>query len=188
MTADEFLLWCLDQEERYELVDGAPVLKFDNGPEMMAGASARHDQVVVNLIAALRSRLRGGPCHAKTADQAARMARGNVRRPDVTIDCGPRRPESFESVAPAVFFEVLSPSTRRIDLLRNTNEYQQIASLKHFVMLEPGRVEALVFSRAPDGEWLAGEAVKGLDGALKLPGVGLSLPMAEVYEDVELES
>lgn len=51
MTADEFLVWCLDQEGKWELVDGEPLL-------MMAGATDRHDRVVVNLIAMLRSRLR----------------------------------------------------------------------------------------------------------------------------------
>jgi Uma2 family endonuclease len=118
LTPDEFILWNLDQEERWELVDGVPVLKFDNGPEMMAAASERHDQIVVNLIAMLRSRLRGRSCRTKTSDQAARMERGNIRYPDVTIDCGKRAPGSFESVEPIVFFEVLSPSTRRFDLLR----------------------------------------------------------------------
>lgn len=78
MTPDEFILWNLEQEERWEFVDGRPVLKFDNGPEMMAGASESHDQIVVNLIQAMR-RLRGGPCRAKMADQAVRMERGNIR-------------------------------------------------------------------------------------------------------------
>jgi hypothetical protein len=38
MDADEFLLWCLDQEDRYELVNGFPV-KMGDGPQMMTGAS-----------------------------------------------------------------------------------------------------------------------------------------------------
>lgn len=185
MTADEFLVWCLDQEDTWELVDGYPVLKFDNGPEMMAGASENHDQVVVNLLSRLRDRLRGRRCRAKTADQAARMLRGNIRRPDVTIDCGPRRPASYESVEPAVLFEVLSPSTRRLDLLRKSDEYRSLPGLKHFVFVEPGQPFIMVWSRDTEGDWARTE-LAGLDGAVQLAGVGVTLPMREIYEDVEL--
>ncbi len=185
MSPEEFFAWAEHQEERYELVDGAPVLKFDNGPGMMAGASAAHDQIVVNLISGLRNRLRGGPCRVKSADQATRTARGNLRMPDVTVDCGRYVPASFESTAPAVVFEVLSPSTRRTDLLRKVDEYQNVPSLRHFVILEPGRVCAMVWSRGADG-W-SSQMVERIAEDMPLPAVGVALPMAEVYEDVELE-
>jgi Uma2 family endonuclease len=185
MTPDEFILWNLDQEERWEFVDGVPVLKFDNGPEMMAGASERHDQIVVNLIALLRARLRGGPCRTKTADQAARMERGNIRYPDVTVDCGARASGSFESIEPTVFFEVFSPSTRRFDLLRKADEYRRLPTLRHFVLIEPDQAKAMLWSRDAEGDW-SPEEIAGLDRELALTAIGVSLPMAEVYEDVEL--
>ncbi len=187
MTADEFLDWSQHQEERYEFIDGRPVLKFPpERPGMMAGATEGHDQIVVNLIALLRNGLRGGPCRAKSADQASRMARGNIRLPDVTIDCGPRQPKSLETAAPTVFFEVLSPSTRRLDLLRKVDEYQRVPTLRHFVLLEPDQARALLWSRDEDGGW-ASEPVEGLDAALTLPAVSLILPMSEIYEDVEAD-
>ncbi|WP_077356471.1 Uma2 family endonuclease [Brevundimonas sp. LM2] len=79
MTPDAFLDWCQSQEDRWELVDGMP--------RMMTGATRRHDRIVVNLIADLHSKLRGKPCQPNTADVAALMLHGNVRRPDVTVDC-----------------------------------------------------------------------------------------------------
>lgn len=161
------------------------MLKFDNGPGMMAGASGRHDQIVVNLISGLRTRLRGGPCHVKSADQAARMNRGNIRFPDVTIDCGERRPDSYESVEPTVVFEVLSPSTRGSDLLRKADEYRALPSLRHIVVLEQARAEAQVWTRTDDGDWPPPEPIEGLTRNLALPRVGVSLTMAETYEDVE---
>ena len=42
MDADEFLVWCLDQDDRYELVNGVPV-RMGDGPQMMTGASRLHD-------------------------------------------------------------------------------------------------------------------------------------------------
>ena len=48
MTADEFLLWNLAQEQRYELVDGYPVPLRG-----MSGASPFHDRIASNLIGLL---------------------------------------------------------------------------------------------------------------------------------------
>ena len=55
MEGDEFLLWCLDQEDRYELVNGVPVKMID--ARLMVGASRAHDRIVVNLIASLLGQL-----------------------------------------------------------------------------------------------------------------------------------
>lgn len=186
MTPDEFLTWCLDQQDTYELVNGIPVLKFDNGPEMMAGASRRHDRIVVNLISRLRERLRGRPCWPSTADQASRMAAGNIRRPDVTIDCGEAPDSDLQTAEPTVFFEVLSRTTRSFDFIRKANEYRQVATLQHFVLIEPDAPLAWLWTRRPDGTWTDAQ-VEGLDAALDLCALNLSLPMRDVYEDLRLD-
>ena len=53
-TVDDFLAWVERQNERYEFVHGRLVL--------MAGGSSAHDDIQVNLLAALRARLHGTPC------------------------------------------------------------------------------------------------------------------------------
>ncbi len=177
MTPDEFLTWCLDQEGKWELVNGVPL-------QMMAGATESHDRMVVNLITNLSQKLRGGLCRPKTADQAARIPKGNFRRPDVTIDCGPPAPQSLESTAPAVFFEVLSPSTRTFDLLKKPEEYKTVPTLKHFVLLDPDAPRAWVWTR--EGEAWVNADVEGLDAEVALTGVGLTLPLSDIYDGVEL--
>lgn len=178
MTAEEFLDWCLDKEGRWELVNGEPILA-------MAGATKNHDRVTVNLLGELRSRLRGGPWFPTSDDIAARMRSGNIRRPDVTIDCGQGDPGDVESREPTVFFEVLSPSTRAVDFIIKAEEYKVVPSLKHFVLIEADRPTAHRFTRGPDG-WTS-DKVEGLDGELLLEGVPVSLPMAEIYDGVQLE-
>ena len=173
MSTDEFLEWCLEQEGRWELVDGVPV-------EMMAGAKQPHDVIVVNLITALDRRLGDGPRRPSTADVGARMTGGNLRRPDLTVDCGPLNTNSAESTEPTVFFEVLSPSTRGVDFLRKPAEYKLVPTLRHFVLLEAQVAYAWVWSRVDADRW-SDAFVSGLDGVLELPGVGVSLPLSEVY-------
>ena len=177
MTPDEFLNWCLGQEGKWELVSGVPL-------QMMAGATEDHDRIVVNLIVTLGNKLRGGPCRPKTADQAARIPKGNIRRPDVTIDCGPREGKSLESTAPAVFFEVLSPSTRTFDQIKKPEEYKTVPTLKHFVLLDPDRARAWVWTR--EGDAWANADTEGLDAEIALPGVGVTLSLGEIYDGVEL--
>ena len=49
-----FLDWEGRQDERFERLDGVV--------RMMSGGTSGHDLIAANLIAALRPRLRGGPC------------------------------------------------------------------------------------------------------------------------------
>ena len=185
MNAEEFLAWRQHQDATFELVDGAPVLKFDNGSEMMAGGTRDHALVCANLLAALRPQLRGGPCLPFPADLAVRVSATQVRQPDVTVDCRRGRGGDLTAAEPTLLFEVLSPSARRFDLLRKTNEYQRLASVRQFVLLEPDQARALVWTREIDTSWSA-TTVEGLEASLDLSSVDVVLPMMEVYEDVEL--
>ena len=183
MTADEFLDWCIQPEraeEKWEFVDGYPV-------EMMTGTTDRHDQIVVNLIAALVQRLRGGPCAPRTADQAIKtMKDRRVRRADVLVDCGPRDPKGLHSKTPTVVIEVLSPSTANLTRSIKVDEYKGLETVKHIVLLEQDAAKGWLHSRAANDAWTATE-IEGLDATLKLPGIGADLPMAEIYADVAFE-
>ena len=179
MDADTFLEWRQDQPGRWELVDGWPV-------QAMAGAKQRHDRIVVNLIISLGNRLSGGPCFPQTDDVAARMLNGNLRQPDVTVDCGPVQPDELTSTSPTAFFEVLSPSTRSLDLIVKSEEYKRVATLRHIVMIDPRLPKIWTWSRVADGDW-QGELVEGLNTDLQLPGISVSLPLADIYKSVPLD-
>lgn len=78
MTPEEFFAWQLHQDERYELVDGIPVLR----DRMMTGSSAQHDQATVTIIASLHMQLRGSGHRPTTADIAIRpCAASSASRP-----------------------------------------------------------------------------------------------------------
>ena len=135
MTQDEFFAWQEKQDKNYELVDGIPFLSL----KMMTGASQAHDRVTVNIILSLGNQLRGGPCRPTTADLAVRIPAGNIRRPDVTIECGEAGRREMAVRDPRVVIEVLSPSTRTFDRFRKLIEYQSIESLAHILWSTPKR-------------------------------------------------
>jgi Uma2 family endonuclease len=173
MTVEAFLDWCETQEDRYELVDGVP--------QMMTGARRAHDRVVVNAIMALGARLRGGPCEPHTADIAVTSPFGNVRRPDVTVDCERGGPDDLKARAPVLIIEVLSKSTRTYDLLRKTAEYHAIPSLRYILHIEPDDIAAIFHVRQPDGRWLDTPVI-GRDTPIPMPEINVNLTLGDFYE------
>lgn len=179
MTPDQFLEWSLDQPDRWELVHGMPI--------QMAGATRTHDTIVVNLIVELGVRLRGKPCRPNTADVATQIPNGNVRRPDVTVDCGGPPDNSLKSDRPTVFFEVLSKSTRTIDMVRKAEEYKSLPSVRHIVLLEPDRPRAWLWSRTDETVDWSHQDIEGAQGAIDLFAIQVSLPFSVVYDGVAIE-
>jgi Uma2 family endonuclease len=172
-TIEEFFAWQERQPERY--VDGFPI-------RMMAGAKNVHDDIVVNILAELRNQLRGGGCRPFTSDGSVETKPGQIRRPDIGVDCGRRDPNATRASSPRVVVEVLSPTTRDFDTIGKLEEYKLIASLERIVVVEPNAPEVIVGARGADRSWR--KAIRrGLDQ--DMPEIGVTLALAEIYDGVE---
>jgi Uma2 family endonuclease len=181
MTVEEFLAWNLSQDERFELVDGVPVPL-----RAMAGAAAEHDAIVVNLIGNLFNQLRGTPCKARTADTAVRTKINNVRRPDVTIECAPLERRSLEARNPVAVFEILSPTTKKIDRSVKLQEYRRHPNLRVIVHLDPDLMDVIVFTRDSTGDWNDVRLDQAED-RIVVPDLPVSLRLADLYDGVPLD-
>ncbi len=177
MSVAAFFAWQERQPERYELVDGVPV-------RMMAAARNVHDDIVVNLVAALKTRLRGSGCRPFTGDGSVETLPGQIRRPDVGVDCGAREPDALKAAEPRVVVKVLSPTTRDFDAFAKLAEYKTIAGLEHVLLVEPNMAEIRHWSCSGPGAAWAEARLLGLDAAVELPGLGIALPLAEIYDGV----
>jgi Uma2 family endonuclease len=183
MTQDEFLAWQESQERLYELVDGVPVLPL----KMMTGASQAHDRVAVNVISGLSNQLRGGACRPTTDGLAVRIPSGNVRRPDVTVECGQAGRRELAVREPRVVIEVLSPSTMSFDRIRKLPEYQTIPSVMHILLVDTEAPRIDLLSRNADGSWGAPQHHDGIDARVDLPAIQASLTLADVFEGLEFD-
>jgi len=175
-TVEQFFDWQARQPDRYELVGGFPV-------RMMAGARNVHDDIVVNLLAELRTRLRGSGCRPFTGDSSIETIPGQIRRPDAGVDCGRRDPDGLKAALPRMVAEVLSPTTRDFDTYEKRAEYQQVGSLDYIVYVDPNVAYVDVWSREADRGWVHA-VVEGLHASVELPAIGVTLPMAEIYDGV----
>ena len=173
MTAEAFLDWCLGQDGRWELVDGVPVA--------MAGAKQVHDRVVVNALLALGGQLRGGPCRPTTGDVAIGIPNGNIRRPDLGVDCGRFEPESLTATDPRLVIEVLSPSTRTFDAIGKLRDYRRVPGLRHIILVDPDEPRVWHWRLPEDGPWTA-LLLEGLDTVIELPDLSATLALRDLYE------
>lgn len=173
MTIAEFLEWEEQQEGKYEF-DGRGVVRA------ITGGSAAHARVSLNVATSLRIRLRGTPCEAFGSDLKIEVA-GAVRYPDAFVVCTPVANKTLAVDRPVVVFEVLSPSTAIVDFTDKHDEYQDTPSIMRYVILRQDRMYATIFFREAGG-WSREVLADG--GVLKLPEIGIELPMTELYEDL----
>lgn len=154
----------------------------------MAGASEPHNIVAANLLGMLYNRLRGRPCQPFGSDMRVHfqlLGDTYFYYPDAMIACDPTDSGHGWREQPSVLFEIISDSTRRIDEREKRTAYLQLPSLEAYLRIEQDRPEVVLERRTPEAEggWRP-ERLRGLGAVAQLPGVGIELPLAELYERV----
>ena len=161
--------------------------EFVNGLiRSMAGATNRHNSVAVNVQGMLWSQLKGHSCRPFNSDTKIRVRRGEATwfyYPDASIVCESNRATETFQDRPVVVIEVLSQSTRAVDLDEKLTAYLSIESLQVYVLLEQDKPYAIAMRRTPAG--FLREVYEGLEAVVALPTVDCTLSLDEVYSGVE---
>ena len=170
----DFLAWETTQVERWERIAGRI--------KMMAGGSATHNLIAGNVFAALYSALGDGPCVAFQQNQKlAATENEDIVYPDVVVTCQPFDGRAQTLTSATLVVEVLSPSTRQDDLDAKRAGYQQIADLRHYLVLETNSPVALLYSRSGvEAPW-SYRRITGLGATIELVALGVVLPLAVLY-------
>lgn len=166
---------------KHEYLDGVIYTWQGLLPEAMAGGSRLHNQIIQNLIAALRQSLRGRPCQVYMADVRLHVrARRAYFYPDAAVSCASadqvsEQPEAPDFSEPTVLFEVLSDSTEAFDRGEKFSAYREIPALQEYVLLSPRERRIEVFRRE--------EGWSGLEftESVTLLSLGLELDLAEIF-------
>lgn len=180
-TIDDYLAGEEGSVVKHEYLGGAV--------HAMAGATNGHNAIASNSIVALGGRLRGKPCRPYNSDTKIRIELSGHTRfyyPDAMVVCHPNpRSDSFQD-HPVVVIEVLSESTRRIDLGEKCDAYLKIPSLQVLLLVESDRIAVTVHRRQADGGFVE-EHHTETDAVISLPEIGAELPLAELYEGAGIE-
>lgn len=82
-----------------------------------------------------------------------------------------------------VVFEVLSPTSGRIDRIVKVREYAAVPSIRRYIILELSNAGLTVFERERDDEtWRASTLTN--DDLLRMPEIGIEIPVGEFYEGI----
>ena len=153
----------------------------------MAGTAEPHATINQNLSRFVDPQLDGTECRAYGNDVQIRTSpEGLLTFPDFTIVCGERKflPRKLAVLLnPTVLFEILSESTAATDRIGKWRAYQEIESLRDYVLIAQKEPRIEHYARQADGRWLY-QSVNGLNASLTLSGVPVTLHLAEVYRYV----
>jgi Uma2 family endonuclease len=178
ISVEEFFSWLVDQEGRFELVNGRI--------RMMTGATHRHNVVKNNITVALTPAARKCGCSSTTSDMGVQTGPRGVRYPGVVVDCGPQDPAALIVNNAVILIEVSSPGIRGTDLTVKLFEYQNLASVQIIVQVEPDLVDVAVHRRAPDGSWQL-EVHENLDDEIDFPPLHTSLGLRDIYFGLDVK-
>jgi Uma2 family endonuclease len=180
LTADEYLEAERNASGKNELMNGKIIT--------MTGASLKHNRIVSNLIGNIYPFLKGKSCEVFPSDMRVNIPTTNsFTYPDLTIVCG--KPELLDDhfdnlLNPAVIIEVLSPSTESYDRGNKFFTYQQIPSLKEYILVDSTSCTVQTIVKKDDGLWQF-DTITNLSATLIIQSIGQSIVLGDVYEGVE---
>ncbi|MDO7849875.1 Uma2 family endonuclease [Hymenobacter sp. M29] len=178
-TVEEYLAMEKQSEVRHEFFEGEIFA--------MAGADISHNLIGGNFLVAFKQALRGKPCRALMEGVQLAMQEGrHYTYPDVMITCDAADQQAKRIVkAPVLLVEILSPSTSEYDRGRKFNQYKQLPSLQHYLLVsqECWLVEWL--QPLESGRWSHTMLLEPED-ALAIPNLNINLTVGEIYEGTEV--
>jgi Uma2 family endonuclease len=175
-TFHEYLLVDEASEARHEYLDGIIL--------GMAGGTPEHARLVAAVVTALSRQLEGKRCAVfSEALRVRSKVTGFAGYPDATIICGSleRDPENSSTATnPAVVVEVLSPSTEDYDRGEKLDQYRQMPSIEHVVLVAHDLIRIDVWSRQASGFVMRSF---GPGTTATLPAVDCTLDVDSIYRD-----
>ena len=177
MTEPEFAAFLQARENRWELLNGQPV--------MMAPTTQRHANLVANILVSLHRQLRGTGCRPTCARTGVRTGETTIRYPDLVVDRGPRVDLAMCATAPILVCEVLSSSRDPFDTHLRVCEYRTGPDTDYILLVDPEAPRIIVHSREAS-RW-RDRLYVGPDKRVEIPGIGASLSLRDVYDACEFD-
>lgn len=155
----------------------------------MSGASEHHNRIALNIASFLRFHLRGSGCKTFIADMKVKIAISKNTShifyyPDVMVTCDPIDTEKYYKTSPCLIVEVLSPATAVLDGREKRLNYQSLPSLQEYLLVNQDEMKIEIYRPDQAGNW-SGQILEKED-TVELKSVGLTLTMADIYDEVLL--
>ncbi|MEA5420711.1 Uma2 family endonuclease [Spirulina sp. CCNP1310] len=180
LTPEEYLAAEEQSPVKHEYIDGEVYA--------MAGTTDNHNTIALNLATLIHNHFKGTDCRVYFSDVKAKIAAKNrFYYPDLLVTCDVRdRETSTYKSFPKLIIEVLSDSTEKFDRGDKFNDYQALASLEEYVLVSSQHQRVEIFRRKH--QFWQYQTYDLDQPNFKLETIGLDVKIADIYEDVVLES
>ncbi len=176
-TAEEYLEWELQQDVRYEYIEGEVVA--------MPGSTIPHNDVALNVYRALYPHVRSRGCRTNVADVKVQVTLTVYFYPDLVMSCDERDRNAIKLIRyPKLIVEVLSPSIEADDRGRKFNYYRSLETLQEYVLIDSKQMHVECFRRGEGKLWLYTPYTAG--EIITWESIEYSCAIEQIYEDVQL--
>lgn len=185
LTLEEYLAFERISDIRHEF--------FDGEIRQMAGETAEHGDISVNLVRLIGNSVYGGNCRVRTKDTKVRsgfmppktsLKKGMISYPDLVVICGePEYHDKHRDVVlnPRVIIEVLSESTAEFDRTDKFHRYQICnPTLTDYVLVSQDKCLVEHFVKQSDDTWKY-FYYNTLDSQLTIESIACTLKLADVF-------
>jgi Uma2 family endonuclease len=180
MTFEEYLRWELNQDIRYEYINGEVFA--------MTGGTIPHNDIALNLYRPLYSHLRPRGCRVNVSDVKVQVNPNSIYLyPDLVVSCHHEDINARKFIQhPQLIVEVLSPSTTNKDKGEKFRYYLTIPSLQEYILIDSERIYVERYCRGEGRMWLYYPYTTG--DIITLSSIEFEFPIELLYEGVELET
>lgn len=166
-----------DVKHRSEYVDGQIYA--------MAGASELHNTVATTFCSMIDNVL---PDECRVWQSDMKVVGENQGDefsyyPDIMMACGPNEDDPYYRTNPRLIVEVLSPTTKRIDLKEKLTNYTSIPSLIEYVTVSQDTPFVQIFRRKKN--WQVDQYYA--DDTFRLDSIGMEIIVKQIYRRVKEE-
>lgn len=177
LSVTDYLAGEMDSDVRHEYVSGQAYA--------MAGASARHNRIALNIAGRLNEHLAGDECEAFMADMKIRVAKDLFYYPAVVVTCDGPGGDPYFRTEPRLIIEVLSPTTERTDRHEKLAAYRNCPSVTEYALISQ-ETQMVELYRRSDDDWQI-EILANDDEPCAFNSVGLTLSLCDIYRNVRFD-
>lgn len=169
--------------QRHEYYDGEVIA--------MAGGSFNHSVLCsnINVELGLHLRYKGSKCRTFNSEMKLGIENQNTYLyPDAMVVCGAvgRDYEDPQTITnPILIVEVLSPSSIKRDRIIKFELYKTLPSLREYILTTQSELLIEVYFRNSQKNIWQKKVFRSLENQLISSSLGLSIPIIDIYRDVD---
>lgn len=150
----------------------------------MAGGKPLHALLANNIAAELRNTLKGKPCLTYNSDLAISVTDYEFVYADASVICGEitstdEHPNAANN--PTILVEVLSDSSEKYDRGEKFRKYQQLNSLKEYILVSQDKIRVEVYSKHDNIIFWQYRSYESLSETIELKSVGCNITLEDIY-------